>query len=381
MSTQLPAQDAPAKARRSRKIKLPEVVKDPIESAKVAGLRYVSDATPGIRRLKRGENFRYVDPDGKPVRDKDTLARIRSLAIPPAYQDVWICPDPDGHLQFHGVDARGRKQYRYHQRWRAQRDETKYTRMIAFGQALPRIRERTTQDIKKPGLSRERVLATVVQLLEKTLIRVGNEEYTRDNKSYGLTTLRNRHIDVEGSRIHFEFKGKSGVKHAIDLNDRRLARVVEQISELPGQEVFQYVDENGERHSVNSSDVNAYLKEVSGEDFTAKDFRTWAGTILASLALQEFEKFDSETQAKKNVVQAIENVAERLGNTPSVCRKCYVHPAVLNSYLDGSLADSLERRVAQEMEDTVGNLRPEESAVMALLHNRLEQEKQTRSND
>jgi DNA topoisomerase-1 len=336
-------------ARRSHKSvpphapELPAIIADPVESAKAAGLRYVSDERPGIRRKRVGKNFTYIDPDGQTVRDEKTLARIRSLAIPPAYKDVWICPLANGHLQATGIDDRGRKQYRYHPRWREVRDETKYARMMAFGEALPKIRERTRADLAKPGLSRERVLATVVQLLEKTLIRVGNEEYSKTNKSYGLTTLRNRHVDVEGSHITFEFKGKSGVHHSIDLQDRRLARIMEKLQDLPGQELFQWVDENGVRHTIDSSDVNEYLKEITGQDFTAKDFRTWAGTVLASLALQEFESFDSETQAKKNIVAAIENVSERLGNTPSVCRKCYVHPAVLDSYLDGSMIETLQQ--------------------------------------
>lgn len=362
--------------KRLKETDLPPIIKDPQEAAKAAGLRYVHDDRPGIRRLKRGESFRYVDVDGKPIRDKTTIERINALAIPPAYRDVWICPLANGHLQATGIDARGRKQYRYHPKWRAVRDETKYSRMMSFGRALPLIRERTDADLKKPDLSRERVLAALVQLLEKTLIRVGNEEYTKSNKSYGLTTMRNRHVDVEGAKIHFEFKGKSGVKHSIDLNDRRLARVLDRLSDLPGQEVFQYVDQSGERHSVGSSDVNAYLKEISGEDFSAKDFRTWAGTVLASLALQEFEKFDSETQAKRNIMQAIENVSSRLGNTPSVCRKCYVHPAVLDSYLDGSLAAGLGQYVAQEMDESLSKLQPEEAAVMVLLRRRLEQESQ-----
>ncbi len=373
MSTRTPAQ---TRTKRAKKTDLPPIIKDPQEAAKAAGLRYVHDDSAGIRRLKRGEGFRYVDVDGKPMRDKATIERINALAIPPAYRDVWICPLANGHLQATGMDARGRKQYRYHLKWRAQRDETKYGRMMSFGRALPLIRERTNQDLKKPDLSRERVLAALVQLLEKTLIRVGNEEYSKANKSYGLTTMRNRHVDVSGAKIHFEFKGKSGVKHSIDLNDKRLARVLDKLSDLPGQEVFQYVDENGERHSVGSSDVNAYLKEISGEDFSAKDFRTWAGTVLASLALQEFEKFDSETQAKRNIMQAIENVSSRLGNTPSVCRKCYVHPAVLDSYLDGSLAGGLEQYVAQEMDESLSKLQPEEAAVMVLLRRRLEQESQ-----
>lgn len=373
MSTRLPAQ---TRAKRVKKTDLPPIIKDPQEAAKAAGLRYVHDDRPGIRRLKRGAGFRYVDPDGKPVRDKATIERINALAIPPVYRDVWICPLANGHLQATGMDARGRKQYRYHLKWRAVRDETKYGRMMSFGRALPQIRERTSADLKKPDLSRERVLAALVQLLEKTLIRVGNEEYSKANKSYGLTTMRNRHVDVSGAKIHFEFKGKSGVKHSIDLSDRRLARVLDKLSDLPGQEVFQYVDENGGRHAIGSSDVNAYLKEISGEDFSAKDFRTWAGTVLASLALQEFEKFDSETQAKRNIMQAIENVSSRLGNTPSVCRKCYVHPAVLDSYLDGSLAAGLEQYVAQEMDESLSKLQPEEAAVMVLLRRRLEQESQ-----
>jgi DNA topoisomerase-1 len=355
---------------------LPEIIADPVESAKAAGLRYVSDVMPGIRRKRVGKNFTYLDPDGQTMRDEKTLARIRSLAIPPAYKDVWICPFANGHLQATGIDDRGRKQYRYHPRWREVRDETKYARMMAFGEALPKIRERTQKDLSKPGLSRERVLATVLQLLEKTLIRVGNEEYSKTNKSYGLTTLRNRHVDVEGSHITFEFKGKSGVHHTIDLQDRRLARIMEKLHDLPGQELFQWVDENGMRHSIGSSDVNEYLKEITGQDFTAKDFRTWAGTVLASLALQEFESFDSETQAKRNIVAAIENVSERLGNTPSVCRKCYVHPAVLDSYLDGSMIETLQQITVQEMSDSLHELQPEEAAVMALLQSRLQREKE-----
>ena len=364
----------PAKSDTKRQLnELPPILKDPISAAKAAHLRYVHDDSAGIRRLKSGQSFRYVDPDGKPVRDKATLDRIKSLSLPPAYRDVWICPIPNGHLQATGVDARGRKQYRYHAKWRQVRDETKYSRMMSFGRALPIIRARTNADLKKPDLSRERVLAALVQLLEKTLIRVGNEEYSKANKSYGLTTMRNRHVNVEGAKIHFQFKGKSGVRHSIDLNDRRLARVLEKLSDLPGQEVFQWLDEQGATHSLSSHDVNDYLKEISGEDFTAKDFRTWAGTVLASLALQEFEKFDSETQAKRNIVEAIENVSKRLGNTPSVCRKCYVHPAILDSYLDGSLAQSLERQVEREM-DELAQLEPEEAAVMALLSTRLHDE-------
>lgn len=367
--------NAKPKRIKPKTIKLPEIVTDPVESAKAAGLRYVSDERPGIRRKKAGKSFTYLDVDGNTIHDPEELKRIKALAIPPAWTDVWICPSPRGHIQATGRDEKGRKQYRYHERWREVRDETKYTRMLAFGQALPKIRARTKQDLASTKLTKEKVLATIVQLLEKTLIRVGNEEYTKVNRSYGLTTMRNRHVDVEGSHIKFQFKGKSGVRHSIDLNDRRLARVIERLQDLPGQEIFQYVDEAGEIHSIESADVNNYLHEITGEHFTAKDFRTWAGTVLASLALQEFEKFDSETQAKRNIVQAIETVSERLGNTPSVCRKCYVHPAVLDSYMDGSMIETLQQITQQELMETLHDLQPEEAAVMGLLQQRLAHEK------
>lgn len=368
------ASRAPAPA-----IPLPEITTDPVESAKAAGLRYVSDEQPGIRRQRRGKGFSYRDADGKLIHDAETLRRIKALAIPPAWTQVWICPSPRGHIQATGRDEKGRKQYRYHDKWRQVRDETKFTRMIAFAQALPAIRERTRQDLAAPKLTREKVLATVVQLLEKTLIRIGNEEYTKANNSYGLTTMRNRHVDVDGSRIKFQFKGKSGVRHSIDLQDRRLARIIERLQELPGQELFQYMDDDGQLQSIESSDVNDYLREISGEDFTAKDFRTWAGTVLAALALQELQSFDSQTQARKNIVQAIESVAARLGNTPSVCRKCYVHPAVFEAYLDGALLQpstlqTMQQRAAQEMQDSLHDLRPEEAAVLALLQHRLARE-------
>jgi DNA topoisomerase-1 len=277
-------------------------------------------------------------------------------------------------LQAVGFDERGRKQYRYHEKWRQVRDENKYQKMIAFGQALPKIRRRTAKDLKQRGLPRTKVLAAIVQLLEKTMIRVGSDEYVKQNKSYGLTTMRNRHAEVHGSRVAFDFKGKSGVRHHIDLKDPELARIVSKLQDLPGQELFQYVDEDGEIQSATSSDVNAYLKEITGQDFSAKDFRTWSGTVLASLALQEFEKFDSETQAKKNLVQAIENVAERLGNTPSVCRKCYVHPAVIDSYLDGSMLEALQQQTEAELKKSLRGLQPEEAAVLAFLQRRLESE-------
>src|SRR5437868_3798860 len=328
------------------------IVTDPVESAKAAGLRYVSDTAPGIRRKRAGKGFYYVDAEGKRVRDTETLARIKSLVIPPAWTGVWICPNPKGHLQVTGRDSRGRKQSRYHPRWREVRDETKYERMIVFGAALPMIRERVEQDLALPGLPRAKVLATIVRLMETTLIRVGNEEYARQNGSYGLTTLRNKHVNVDGSIVTFHFQGKSRVEHTVDITDRRLARIVEGWHDIPGYELFQYVDKDGTPHSVDSADVNEYLREVSGEDFTAKDFRTWAGSVLACEMLWELEKFESETEAKKNVVKAIKEVAARLGNTPSVCRKCYVHPVVLNCYMSGTLLEGVKRRADDEEEET-----------------------------
>lgn len=352
----------------------PKVITDAVESAKAAGLRYASDQGPGIRRKRAGKGFQYIGPDGKPVRDPDQLRRIKSLAIPPAWTDVWICPTPNGHLQATGHDAKGRKQYGYHARWREVRDETKYTRMIAFGQALPKIRQRVEKDLALPGLPRQKVLATVVRLLETTLVRVGNEEYARGNKSFGLTTMHNRHVDVSGSTLRFQFRGKGGKYHSIDITDRRLAKIIKRCQEIPGYELFQYLDDDGQHRSIDSSDVNEYLQEITGDDFTAKDFRTWAGTVLAALALQEFEAFDSDTQAKKNIVQAIERVAERLGNTPAICRKCYVHPVVLEAYLDGSLIKTLKKKTEQELSKSLHELHSEEAAVLGILQQRLTKE-------
>lgn len=347
---------------------LPVQRPESIDSAKLAGLRYVGDRSHGIVRRRRGSGFVYLAPSGKQLRDRDSLARIRSLVIPPAWTDVWICPDGRGHIQAIGRDQRGRTQYRYHPKWREVRDGNKFQRMIEFGKTLPKIRRRVRRDLHQRGLPRERVLATVVKLLEMALIRVGIEQYTRENRSFGLTTLRNRHVEVKGASIHFEFRGKSGVDRSVDLEDRRLAKIIRACQELPGHELFQYVDHDGQRHTVNSEDVNGYLREIAGGDFTAKDFRTWAGTVLAAMALQEFDRFDSETQAKKNVVAAIESVAKRLGNTKAVCRKCYVHPAVLNCYLDGSLVKSLKKNVEAKIKSS---LRPEEAVVLALLQERL----------
>lgn len=351
----------------------PVPVTDPVKSAKAAGLRYVTDNSPGIRRKGAGKGFSYIGLDGKPIRDTDELKRIKSIGVPPAYTDVWICPISNGHLQATGRDAKGRKQYRYHSRWREVRDETKYARMVAFGQALPKIRQQVDQDLGRRGLPREKVLATVVQLLETTLIRVGNEEYAKENRSFGLTTMRDKHVDISGSTVQFEFRGKSGKQHTIDVSDRRLAKIVRRCRDVPGYELFQYLDEEGQRQTIDSADVNEYLQAITGQDFTAKDFRTWAGTVLATVALQEFEAFDSQTQAKKNVVRAIETVSEQLGNTPSICRKCYVHPAVIDTYLDGSLAHTLKQRVEQEMADSLPDLRSEEAAVMGLLQQHLAQ--------
>jgi DNA topoisomerase-1 len=357
----------------------PVTQSDPTEAAKSAGLRYATDGRPGIRRVRAGKAFRYFDAEGHAIGDRETLDRIKSLAIPPAWDEVWICPSPLGHLQATGRDERGRKQYRYHPRWREVRDSAKYDRMMAFGRSLPRIRKSIDRDLAAPGLSRQKVLAAVVTLLERSLIRVGNDEYARSNHSFGLTTMRDTHVALTGSTISFRFRGKSGIRHRIALHDRRLARIVRRCQELSGQELFQYVDEDGTVHDVDSADVNEYLWEITGDDFTAKDFRTWAGTILATMALQEFESFDSKAQAKKNVVRAIERVAERLGNTPTVCRKCYVHPALLEAYQDGSMIEVLRQRTDQELAESLGDLKAEEAAVMALLQNRLAREEGARA--
>jgi DNA topoisomerase-1 len=294
--------------------------------------------------------------------------------VPPAWRDVWICPDPSGHLQATGRDVKGRKQYRYHPRWREVRDGGKYERMIAFGRALPHIRQRVEKDLSRPGLPQEKILATVVRLLELTLIRVGNEEYAKQNDSFGLATMRDRHVRVNGSALRFQFRGKSGIRHAVDLKDHRLARIVRQSRDLPGYELFQYVDDAGERRAIDATDVNAYLKSIAGDEFTAKDFRTWAGTVLAARALREMMAFDSQAQAKRNVLRAVEAVAKRLGNTTAVCRKCYVHPEVVHAYLDGTLAAVLNKKAGCELRSNLRYLSPEEAAVLALLQRGLEQD-------
>jgi DNA topoisomerase I len=293
------------------------------------------------------------------------------LAVPPAWTDVWICPKANGHIQATGRDARGRKQYRYHARFREVRESTKYHRTLAFAEGLPAIRGKVQQHLALRGLPREKVLATVVHLLEATLIRVGNDEYARTNKSYGLTTLKNRHVQVDGAAPKFNFKGKGGKVWKLNVRDRRIAKVIRACQELPGQELFQYLDENGETRDVTSSDVNAYLREITGEDVTAKDFRTWHGTVLAALALQEFETFDSQAGAKRNIRDAIQKVAARLGNTPTICRKCYIHPEIITTYVEGSLLLEVKDRVEEELRENLASLRPEEAAVLALLRDRL----------
>lgn len=354
-----------------KKIDQLEIITDPEEAAEEAGLRYVSDQTPGYTRKRRGKKFVYFDTDGKEIRDETRILRLNRLAIPPAYTDVWICPSPNGHLQATGRDDRGRKQYRYHQRWRTERDENKYEKMLIFAQALPKIRRRINKDLKCPGLPRQKVLATVVQLLERTFIRIGNEEYAKENKSFGLTTMRNRHVDVKGATVRFRFRGKSGREHDVDTEDRRVAKIIRKLQELPGQEVFQYLDDEGKRHQVTSEDVNEYLREITGEEFTAKDFRTWAGTVMTAMALQAQAAFENESQAKQNVKAAIGAVAKMLGNTPAVCRKCYVHPAVLETYLDGNLIEGLKKQTEKTLAESLGELRSEEAAVLAFLQERL----------
>jgi len=347
---------------------------DPEASAEGVGLRYVTDAEPGVTRRRAGKGWMFHGVDGRRITDKKRIAWFKRLAIPPAWTDVWICPDRRGHLQATGRDARGRKVYRYHPRWREARDELKYDRLLAFALALPKIRDRVERDLRRDGLPREKVLAAVIALLERTRIRVGNEEYARENRSFGLTTLRDRHATIRGGRLTFAFKGKSGREHAVEVADRRLARIVARCQDLPGQQLFQYVDDAGQRQAIASDDVNDYLREVSGQEFTAKDFRTWAGTVIAAMALQEFKDFDTEAEAKKNVVRAIEAVAEKLGNTPAVSRASYVHPRIIDAYLEGDLLRQTREEADRALTERIGQLRPEEAAVLALLRQRLADE-------
>jgi DNA topoisomerase-1 len=338
-------------------------------AAEMGGLRYVADSIPGFSRQRTRSGFRYLDTAGNPLKEPSQLARIKSLAIPPAWSDVWICPDADGHLQATGRDARGRKQYRYHKYWREMRDEAKYERMVGFAMQLSAIRARLEEDIRRPGLSREKVIATIIHLLDVTMIRIGNEEYAQANKSFGLTTLRNRHVTIEGAAIEFNFKGKSGIAHTIRITEPRLARIVRRMRELPGQELFQYVDSEGARHSIGSADVNDYLKTITGENYTAKDFRTWSGTVQTVIALKVLGPSETVTEAKKKIRVAIEAAAKLLGNTPSICRKCYVHPAVLEAYASGVLYEFAKKRGNGEIQQL---LNEQEAFTLELLQRELQ---------
>ena len=346
------------------------IVAGAMDAAEGAGLRYVSDDRPGYTRKANGEVFKWFDAEGKLIRDEQRLLRINRLAIPPAWTEVWVSPSLNGHIQATGRDARRRKQYLYHERWREVRDENKYDRIISFGKALSKIRKRVSQDLKLPGLPREKVLATVVQLLERTFIRIGNEEYARENKSFGLTTMKDRHVEVKGSKLRFRFRGKSGREHEVDVTDRRIAKIISKLQDLPGQDLFQYLDEDGKVRDISSQDVNEYLRGITGEDFSAKDFRTWAGTVLTAIALNAQEKFETQKQAKSNIKTAISAVARILGNTPAICRKCYVHPAVLETYLDQKSIDGLKRTTEEALEKEDVDLRSSEKAVLKFLESR-----------
>ena len=357
--------------RKTKKVSDLKVVTDPVEAAEEAGLRYVSDDRPGYTRRSKGDGFEYLDLERKLIRDEQRLLRIKRLAIPPAYTDVWICPVPNGHIQATGRDARRRKQYRYHERWREVRDENKYEKMALFGETLPKIRKRVKEDLALPGLPRNKVLATVVQLLERTFIRVGNEEYARENKSFGLTTMQDRHVEVKGAKLTFQFRGKSGIKHEVDVKDRHIARIVSKLQDLPGQDLFQYLDEDGKRCDVTSQDVNDYLREITGQDFSAKDFRTWAGTVLAAMALNHVGPFQTKKEAKANIKTAVTAVSKLLGNTPAICRKCYVHPAVFESYLSGAAIEGLKQRTDEALENEAIDLHSGEAAILKFLQERL----------
>lgn len=343
------------------------IAEELVDAAEEAGLQYVSDERPGYRRKAKGKHFEYFDSNGKPIRDEQRLLRMKRLATPPAWTNVWICPSPNGHIQATGRDARGRKQYRYHERWREVRDENKFERLAQFAKALPDIRRRVAQDLKLPGLPRRKVLATIVRLLERTFIRIGNEEYARENKSFGLTTLKNHHVKVKGAQLRFRFRGKSGRHHEVDITDQRVAKVIAKCQDLPSQDLFQYLDENGQVQDVTSQDVNDYLRRIAGEDFTAKDFRTWGGTVLAAIALSTQEEFETKKQAKSNIKTAMCAVAELLGNTPAVCRKCYVHPVIVEAYLSRTRIAGLNG-AGQELKQP--GLRTAERAVLKFLHAR-----------
>jgi DNA topoisomerase-1 len=337
-----------------------------IAAAQAAGLTYVTDGEQGITRKRVGRGWAYYAPDGSLIRDRAQRRRLAGLAIPPAWTDVWICPDPHGHIQATARDGKGRKQYRYHPRVRALRDESKFGRMLTFSEALPRLRERVERDLALPGLPRRKLLATIVRLLDKTLIRVGNDEYTKSNRSYGLTTLRRRHVEVRGYTVRFEFRGKSGIQHSVAITDRRLARIVQQLQDLPGQQLFKYVDEDGKRQTIDSGDVNAYLRQVTRRDVTAKDFRTWSGTMLAVRALRQLGTPASEREARRHVNIALDQVASRLRNTRAVCRKYYVHPTVIDAYLRGVVV-SAPRANGRRRDRPSAALRKDEVVVLQFL--------------
>ena len=344
---------------------------DPEEIARLAGLIYVNDQKPGFQRRRRGKKFQFIDLNGKTIKDPKEIQRINSLAIPPAYEEVWICSKKNGHLQATGRDAKGRKQYRYHNLWREVSDQTKYHKMLAFAQTLPRIREQIDIDLALKGMPKEKILAALVQLLQLTLIRVGNEVYVKENKSFGLTTLRNRHVAVQGTKITFKFRGKSKQDHNISISHRRLAKIIQTCKELPGQDLFEYLDDSGQTTPITSTDVNNYLRSITNDNFTAKDFRTWAGTVAAVFALHEFPSYTTETEARKNIVQAVQKVSKILGNTPAVCRKSYIHPEVLHTYLDGSLRDTIENCIKKKPPKSIEALTQEEQAVFSFLKARL----------
>lgn len=331
-----------------------------------ARLVYSSDRDAGLRRVVIRKTVVVQSIRGRRIRSQRVLKRIAALVIPPAWTDVWICPDPRGHIQATGRDQRGRKQYIYHSSWREVRDQTKYDRLIDFAESLEPLRRHVDRDLRRPALDKRKVVAAIVRLLERTLIRVGNDEYARKNQSFGLTTLRDRHVKIRGSRVRFEFRGKSGIRHAIDLENRRLAPIIRACQELPGQDLFQFVGDDGATHRIRSDDVNEYLREVTHRDFTAKDFRTWAGTVLAAAALRDCECRDSETQAKRTIVNAVTCVAKRLGNTKTVCRQCYIHPAVFEAYRTGRLTEVVHRAAARKPR-RLGRLSPDEIAVLQLL--------------
>ena len=344
-------------------------IPDPSAAAKEAGLVYVNADMPGISRIRAGKGFSYRDAQGRRITDQEERRRLAALAVPPAYTDVWICPDPRGHVQATGRDARGRKQYRYHPDFRALRDSAKYDHMLEFAGLLPKIRAQVDQDMSRRGLPARKVLATVVFLLENTMIRVGNSDYARENRSHGLTTLRDRHVRFNGNEVRFRFNGKGGKEWDLGIRDRRVARIVRAAQDIPGQHLFQYLDKDGVRQKITSTDVNDYLREITGSEVTAKDFRTWTGTVLAALALSEYEGFDSETAARSNIREAIESVASRLGNTPAICRKCYVHPQIIEAYLAKELTLDLRDQIDDDLKKP--GLRHEEKQVLKFLKKRL----------